>query len=62
MFSKFLKSKWWHIFCVFYMLAVVAYILYFAFVHHIFMVGFLVSTIFMGVLELSIFLMSPKKA
>lgn len=53
--KKFLTGYWWHLFCAFYMLAIIAYIIFFAAVHHIFMVGFLVSTLFMLGIEVYIF-------
>ena len=55
MIGRFLKSKWWHLFLVFYMLAIVAYIIFFAVTQRILMIGFLVSTIFMFGIELWIF-------
>ncbi|MBO4241708.1 MAG: hypothetical protein IKT14_04730 [Clostridiales bacterium] len=55
MFSRFFKGRGWNLFCSFYMLAIIAYIIFFAVVHHIFMVGFLISTIFMFFIELWIF-------
>ena len=38
MLVRFMKSKWWHLFGAFYMLATIAYIL---------MAGFMISTLFM---------------
>jgi hypothetical protein len=56
MVARFLRSKWWHLFLAFYMLAIVAYIIFFAVTQRILMIGFLVSTIFMLGIELWIFL------
>jgi len=50
--SKFMKSKWWHFFAAFYMLATVVYIIYIAATQHIFMLGFMISTIFMLAIEI----------
>ena len=46
--------KKWHILVVVYLLAIVAYIAYFALLNRIFMVGFLISTLFMLGFELRI--------
>ncbi|MGN0841569.1 MAG: helix-turn-helix domain-containing protein [Candidatus Ornithospirochaeta sp.] len=46
--------KKWHILVVVYLLAIVAYIVYFALFNRIFMVGFLVATLFMLGFELRI--------
>ena len=58
--KKFLTGNWWHLFCAFYMIAIIAYIVFFAVVHHILMAGFLVSTLFMLGIELYIFATSRK--
>lgn len=50
------SSKKWHLLVIIYLIAIIAYILYFLFVHKIFMIGFLISTIFMLAIELSVFL------
>ncbi len=49
------KSKW-HVVILIYLLAIVAYIGYFAIHNHIFMVGFLVATLFMLSFELKYFI------
>lgn len=49
------KSKW-HVVILIYLLAIVAYIGYFAIHNHIFMVGFLVATLFMLSFELKCFI------
>ena len=46
--------KKWHILVVVYLLAIVAYIVYFALLNRIFMIGFLVATLFMLGFELRI--------
>ena len=46
--------KKWHILVVVYLLAIVAYIVYFALFNRIFMVGFLIATLFMLGFELRI--------
>ena len=46
--------KKWHILVVVHLLAIVAYIVYFALFNRIFMVGFLVATLFMLGFELRI--------
>lgn len=50
--SKFMKSRWWHLFAAFYMLATLGYIIYIAATQHILMVGFMVSTMFMLAIEI----------
>ena len=47
-----MKSRWWHLFAAFYMLATVAYIVYMAVTQRILMAGFMVSTVFMLGIEL----------
>lgn len=49
------KSKKWHLLVIFYLIAIIAYIIYFVVCHKIFMVGFLVSTLFMIGIELWVF-------
>ena len=56
MISRFLQSKWWHLFVAFYMVAIIAYIIFFAVTQRILMIGFLVSTLFMLGIELWIFM------
>ena len=46
--------KKWHILVVVYLLAIVAYVAYFALLYRIFMVGFLIATLFMLGFELRI--------
>ena len=48
------SMKRWHLLVVVYLLAIVAYVAYFALYHTIFMVGFLIATLFMLGLELRI--------
>ena len=48
------SMKRWHLLVVVYLLAIVAYIVYFALLNRIFMVGFLISTLFMLGFELRI--------
>ena len=48
------SMKRWHLLVVVYLLAIVAYIAYFALLNRIFMVGFLISTLFMLGFELRI--------
>lgn len=50
------SSKKWHILVIVYLLAILAYITYFAICHKIFMVGFLIATLFMLFFELRIFI------
>ncbi|MCM1328337.1 MAG: helix-turn-helix domain-containing protein [Ruminococcus sp.] len=50
------SSKKWHILVIVYLLAIVAYIAYFAFCHRILMIGFLIATSFMLFYETRIFL------
>lgn len=49
------SSKKWHILVIVYLVAIVAYIAYFAFCHRIFMIGFLIATLFMLFYEARIF-------
>ena len=48
------SMKRWHLLVVVYLLAIVAYVAYFALYHKIFMVGFLIATLFMLGFELRI--------
>ena len=48
------SMKRWHLLVVVYLLAIVAYVAYFALLYRIFMVGFLISTLFMLGFELRI--------
>lgn len=48
-------SKKWHILVIVYLLAIVAYIAYFAVRHDILMIGFLIATLFMLFYEARIF-------
>ena len=48
------SMKRWHLLVVVYLLAIVAYVAYFALHHKIFMVGFLIATLFMLGFELRI--------
>lgn len=48
------SSKKWHILVIVYLLAIVAYIIYFAIYHKIFMIGFLIATLFMLFYEVRI--------
>ena len=48
-------SKKWHILVIVYLVSIVGYISYFAFRYQIYMIGFLVSTLFMLGIELRIY-------
>ena len=50
------SAKKWHILMIVYLVAIVAYIVYFAICHKILMIGFLVATLFMLFFELRIFI------
>ena len=50
--SGFMKSRWWHLFAAFYMLATVVYIIYIAATRRMLMAGFMISTVFMLGIEL----------
>lgn len=50
------SSKKWHILVIVYLIAIVAYIAFFAICHKILMIGFLIATLFMLFFELRIFL------
>lgn len=49
-------SKKWHTLVIIYLISIIAYIAYFHFAHKILMIGFLIATIFMLGIELSIFI------
>ena len=49
------SSKKWHILVIVYLVAIVAYIAYFAICHRIRMIGFLIATLFMLFYEARIF-------
>lgn len=46
------KAKKWHLLVIVYLIAIVVYIVYFEVAQHIFMIGFLISTLFMLGIEL----------
>jgi len=50
------SAKKWHILVIVCLLAIVAYIAYFAVCHRILMIGFLIATLFMLFFELRIFI------
>ena len=50
------SAKKWHILVIVYLLAIVAYVIYFAVCHRILMIGFLIATLFMLFFELKIFI------
>ena len=50
------KAKKWHYLVILYLFSILVYIGVFAYLHHIFMAGFLVSTLFMLFYELRIFI------
>ncbi len=50
------STKKWHLLVILYLLAIVAYIVYFAVAHRILMIGFLTATLFMLFYELRIFI------
>ena len=50
------SSKKWHLLVIIYLITIILYILYFLFVHKIFMIGFLIATLFMLVIEVYIFI------
>ena len=50
------KAKKWHYLVILYLFSILVYIGVFAYFHHIFMAGFLVSTLFMLFYELRIFI------
>lgn len=49
-------SKKWHILVIVYLISIIVYIGYFHLAHKILMIGFLIATIFMLGIELSIFI------
>lgn len=49
------KAKKWHLLVMVYLIAIVVYIGYFAVVHQIFMIGFLIATLFMLGIELWVY-------
>ena len=50
------KAKKWHLLVILYLVAIIVYIAYFAIVHRIFMIGFLVATLFVLGIELWVFI------
>lgn len=50
------SSKKWHLLVIIYLITIILYILYFLFAHKIFMIGFLIATLFMLVIEVYIFI------
>lgn len=50
------SAKKWHILVIVYLVAIIAYITYFAIRHKIFMIGFLIATLFMLFFEIRIFI------
>mgnify|MGYP000872621850 FL=1 len=50
------KAKKWHYLVIFYLFSALVEIAIFAYLHHIFMAGFLISTLFMLFYELRIFI------
>lgn len=50
------SAKKWHILTIVYLVAIVAYIAYFAICYKILMIGFLIATLFMLFFELRIFI------
>lgn len=48
------SSPKWHLLVIVYLIAIIAYIIYFVAVHRIFMIGFLISTLFMLGIEIYI--------
>ena len=49
------KAKKWHYLVILYLISIIVYIAVIAWTHHMFMVGFLISTLFMLFYELRIF-------
>lgn len=49
------KAKKWHLLVMVYLIAIVVYIVYLIVVHHIFMIGFLISTLLMLGIEIWIY-------
>ena len=54
------SMKRWHLLVVVYLLAIVAYVAYFALLYRIFMVGFLIATLFMLGFELRIIIKAKR--
>lgn len=50
------EAKKWHYLVTLFLLSIIVYIGYFAFIHPIFMAGFLISTLFMLYFEVRLFL------
>lgn len=50
------SSMLWHILIILYLISIIAYIVYFVICHKIFMIGFLIATLFMLSFELLIFI------
>lgn len=50
------SSKKWHLLVIIYLITIILYILYFLFAHKIFMIGFLIATLFMLVIEVYVFI------
>ena len=50
------SAKKWHMLVIVYLVAIVAYVAYFAICHRILMIGFLIATLFMLFFELRIFI------
>lgn len=50
------SAKKWHLLVIVYLLAIVAYVIYFAVYHRILMIGFLIATLFMLFFEVRIFI------
>ena len=50
------SAKKWHILVIAYLVAIVAYVAYFAICHRILMIGFFIATLFMLFFELRIFM------
>lgn len=50
------SSKRWHFLVILYLIAIILYIIYFFIFHKIFMIGFLISTIFMLGIEIYVYI------
>ena len=50
------SAKKWHMLVIVYLVAIVAYVAYFAICHRILMIGFLIATLFMLFFEMRIFI------
>ncbi|QPK93613.1 helix-turn-helix transcriptional regulator [Actinomyces sp. zg-332] len=55
------KTKKWHYLVILYLSAILVYIAYFVVYHRIFMAGFMIATIFMLGIEISIFVKDIRK-